>query len=301
MSTVHELLGRIYRVGRNAIWRSPIGEWPVTANLLIRLGFVFRRWFRIAPQEQAIGIVNGHQMMFDAGSEAYFDMTHGAWEPGVTRLFEQMLRPGMVVVDAGAHIGYFTLLAARLVGPTGKVYAFEPVPSSFALLQKNVELNGYTNVTLRQMAVSDGGERTMTFYVHANPVGSSFYAETLGKSDDAIEVGVTSLDSFFEREAWPNVDLIKMDIEGAEPEAVAGMAQLAERNPRLRFVVEYIPHILERTGHDPEGFLKMIRELGFRIDVMDDKRDPQPLTEKNAKKRSLHAELLCSRVPTQTL
>src|SRR3990172_3917194 len=118
MNLLQEATGKAYTTLREVLWNSPLVRYPLTANLLIRLGYLTRRWLHLVPNEEAIGMVNGHKMWFSSGSECYYDMTRGTWEPGVTRLFEDLLQPGMVMVDVGAHIGYFTLLAARKVGPT---------------------------------------------------------------------------------------------------------------------------------------------------------------------------------------
>src|SRR5688572_13621160 len=77
------------------------------------------------------------------------------WAEAETRLFRELIRPGMVVVDVGANIGYFSLLASTLVGPTGRVYAFEPDPVNCALLRKNVRLNRVTNIEVIESALSD--------------------------------------------------------------------------------------------------------------------------------------------------
>lgn len=288
------LAGRVYRALRDAFWASPIARWSSAANAAIRLGYLARRWLRLSPQRGEVALVHGHRMLFEPGSECYLDMTSGTWEPGTTRLVESLLEPGMVFVDVGSHIGYYALLAARKVGPSGKVYAFEPAPANHAILVENITLNGYQNIVPVQKAVSDR-QGTATFFLHANPVGHSFHPETLGKSQTAITVETTSLDDFFEGAGWPPVHLVKMDIEGAEPAALRGMAKLLERNRDLRLIVEYIPHILERAGESPLHFLEEIRGLGFTIQVISDRHGPQSLTDQVARRRGLRAELLCER------
>lgn len=261
---------------------------------MIRLGYVARRWLHLAPQQEAIGLVHGHKMWFSPGSECYLDMTRGTWEPEVTRLFESLLQPGMVVVDLGAHIGYFTLLAARKVGSTGKVYAFEPAPSNYALLVRNIALNGYDNIVPVQKAVSNQ-PGTATFYIHPNQVGHSFYPETLGRSKTAITVETTTLDQFLAEQGWPPVQMVKMDIEGAEPAALAGMTEVLTRCKDLWLIFEYIPRILLRAGEDPRQLLEKVRGLGFTIQNITDGHGLQPLSEKVLRNSNLRAELFCER------
>jgi FkbM family methyltransferase len=243
-------------------------------------------------------MAHGHKMWFSAGSECYLDMTSGTWEPGVTALFEELLKPGMVAVDIGAHIGYFTLLAANKVGTTGKVYAFEPAPSNYAYLLRNIEINAYRNIIPIQKAVSNHEDGT-TFFLHPDSVGHSIYPETLGKNRTAIKVNTTTLDSFFETEGWPSVHLVKMDIEGAEPAALDGMAILLERNKALYLILEYVPHILKRAGRNPRQFLERLRTLGFTISIIADKGVLHPFSEKDAARPGLRAELFCERDPSQ--
>lgn len=87
----------------------------------------------------------------------------GVWEPNVSAAFTCALSPGDVCLDIGAHIGYYTLLAARLVGPDGHVYAFEPSPSNYRALCSNVALNGLTNVTPLQAAVGETPGRAVLY------------------------------------------------------------------------------------------------------------------------------------------
>jgi FkbM family methyltransferase len=220
-------------------------------------------------------------------------MVRGTWEPGVVRLFGDVLEEGMVVIDAGAHVGYFALLAARIVGPSGRVFAFEPVPRNYDLLVRNIQLNGYRNIVPVQKAISSkvGSAR---FFIHPDTVGHSLFPETSKMSQRAINVEVTTLDRFLEGEGWPPVHLVKMDIEGAEPAALEGMIGLLTRNRALRLVVEYVPHILERAGEDPTRFLDRIRGLGFTIRAIGSNRSRE-LVEEATKNPGLRAELLCER------
>src|ERR1035441_6724268 len=95
--------------------------------------------------------IDGHKIFLsgrNAPSWGFVDsVLHDQYEPETKALLGSLIRPGMTVFDIGAHVGHYTLLAARIVGPTGRVYAFEPEPENFALLKRNVELNGYKNVT----------------------------------------------------------------------------------------------------------------------------------------------------------
>ena len=128
---------------------------------------VYRGLFnRLRPD---VAVVGGHRLHVGPRDQVVAQglLVRGAWEPFETELFEQALAPGMVVFCLGAHIGYYALLAARRVGPRGRVYAFEPSPENFRLLVKNVEANGYRNVIPVPKAVSNVTGRA-TLYLNAS-------------------------------------------------------------------------------------------------------------------------------------
>jgi predicted methyltransferase len=103
--------------------------------------------------------VNNHKMFLGDCSlptlACINSFVHDQYEPETSALMKRIIREGMTVFDLGAHVGYYTLLAAEQVGVTGHVFAFEPDPENYAVLIKNVELNGYKNVTFINMAISD--------------------------------------------------------------------------------------------------------------------------------------------------
>jgi FkbM family methyltransferase len=117
-----------------------------------------------------------------------------------------------VVLDIGANIGYFTLLFARIVGPTGSVYAFEPEPRNFELLSKNVEINSYQNVTLVPKAVSNCRGSGELHLCDTNPGMHSLYS--LSKSTRSVDVDIIRLDDYFANYDG-KIRFVKIDIEGA--------------------------------------------------------------------------------------
>ena len=291
---LHRLAWRVFRFLRYIAWSSPLARNPFWADTFVRIGYKLRRWLGLSPKRGEVANVRGNKMLFGSASECYLDMIRDAYEPGITQMFEKLIKPGMVVVDIGAHIGYFTLMAAQKVGPTGKVYAFEPDPSNYNILVENISLNEYGSVVPVQKAVCDT-PGTASFFLHMDTVAHSLYPKTLGRGKSTISVETTSLDHFFEHDGWPSVHIIKMDVEGAEAAALAGMTKLLERNPTVYLFLEFIPQIQQNAGTNPRELLEKLRELDFTIRVINDK-GLQQLDDRVCEDLNLHAELFCERL-----
>jgi len=156
--------------------------------------------------------VDGHKMFLDSKDSLSLSI-YGIHEPLVTELVKKEIKKGNVVLDIGAHIGYYTLIFAKLVGEEGKVFAFEPDPTNFSLLKKNVEINGYKNVELVQKAVSNKNGKIKLYLSEENSGDHRIYNSHDGRK--FIEVEAIRLDDYFKNYNGA-IDFIKMDIQGAE-------------------------------------------------------------------------------------
>ncbi len=173
------------------------------------------------------------------------------------------LEPGQVFVDGGAHVGMFTLVAARAVGKDGMVVAFEPNPETFAELQRNIALNRLTNVMLHDRALGDK-EGDATFAVME---GDRAPWSHLGEDSDeagarCIRVCVTTLDRSIPRELWSRIGLIKLDLEGAEYAALIGASSLLDTvHPPI--FLEFVPQHFQPFGVDGANVLNLLRRHGY--------------------------------------
>lgn len=183
---------------------------------------------------------------------------HEQWE---TPIFSGFLAPGMTVVDVGAHVGYYTLLAAKLVGPTGRVYAFEPNPENYALLTQNLRTNGYPDVTAVNCAVTDGDGEAELFVDPLNSGGGRLQAP--GHSTVHYRVRATSLDAALHHELGM-IDLLKLDVEGSEPLVYDGMQTLLRQDRIARIMMELFPDALHEAGRSPQELLDGFTRYGFR-------------------------------------
>jgi len=211
----------------------------------------------------------GNKMYVDPAISEPSIFTNKAYVKFTMELIEKLIKKGMIVLDLGAHIGYYTLIAAKLVGENGRVFSFEPEPYNFALLSKNVEINGYENVVLIKKAVLDKTGRCDLFF----DIRGSWDASVL-KCDRprSIRVETTALDDFFQNTDY-KIDVIKMNIEGAEPLALLGADRIIKANKSLKIFTEFSPRLLKRCGFLPEEYLKMLTERNFKIyNINGDKR-----------------------------
>ena len=273
---------RVAYLGYVAI-RKVIRTLGITGPLRKVLGPIAGRLIlRLAVKSDTSLMIHGHQMTLATGA-GYppLGMVMGNYEEETTRLFQSLIKPEMVIIDIGAHVGYYSLLAARQIGPSGKVYAFEPDPDNYALLVKNVEQNGYANVVTTNKAVADSVGH-LTFFLTALDSGrNSIYSHGLPERG-TIDVETTTIDSYFGEEGWPHIDLVKIDVEGAEINVLDGMVQLVEKSDGLRIIIELNPSLLKSAGVDPVQLIERPTSLGSNVSVINEKEGLLPLSVKDA-------------------
>jgi FkbM family methyltransferase len=186
----------------------------------------------------------------------------GCYEPTETELFKSKIRPGDTVVDVGANIGWFTVIASKLVGKEGRVIAFEPEPTSFEYLKRNVEANGCTNVVLEQKALSnEAGE--IELFTATEHLGQHRISDW-GDGRRAVKVEALPLDDYLAGSRI-SVDVIKIDTEGAEGVIVEGMEETLKRSRNVKLFMEYLPENLRRSGYDPIKLLQRLEAHGFQF------------------------------------
>ncbi|MDP2948069.1 MAG: FkbM family methyltransferase [Chloroflexota bacterium] len=216
------------------------------------------------------------------------------------RVFLGSIASGMGVVDIGANMGYYTLLAAKQVGQSGMVYAFEPKPRNFALLLRNIEENGFTNIEPVQQAVSSRSG-PLPLLIGQGGSGTHSLFSNRETSEQSIPVQATTLDDFFEQRLWPRIDVIIMDIQGAEMEALEGMTRLLQKLDSLTLIVEFAPFALEAASVTPMAFLERLQQLGFNVEVILDSGECEPLDAFHLLATlgdEYYVNLLCTRAPS---
>jgi len=226
--------------------------------------------FKVVP-------VNDYRMKIDLNDNVITQdlFISGQWEPYESQLMANLLRPGMTFIDVGAHVGYYSLLAARAVGPTGQVIAFEPSPDNYALLTENIELNNLAHTIRAENVALDerSGERSL--YLSTFNTGDHRIYSTLSDDDqmfnagaqrNSVRVSVRSLDEYLSERNIGSVDMIKIDVQGAEMAVLSGMRKTLSSNPNIILFTEFWPHGLSRFGTNAQTLLSfLIEEVGFSL------------------------------------
>jgi FkbM family methyltransferase len=187
----------------------------------------------------------------------------GAWEPNLTRWIERTLRPGDVFVDVGANVGYFTLLASRLVGPAGRVVAIEASMGNHRILQDQIALNDARNVRTVQAAASHERSRLRLFRDPGGNLGLTSTADHGGLEPEA-EVDCYPLADLLQPDEIDRVRVIKIDVEGGELDVVRGLAPLLGRLPReAQIICEVAPERIVARGQRIGELMGIFRDAGF--------------------------------------
>lgn len=153
----------------------------------------------------------------------------GTSEPDMQGALRRLVRPGMAVYDVGANVGFLSLIAARLVGPTGRVVCFEPLPQNVAQIEHNVRLNGFDHVAVRSEALAATDEEAEFSVSAVSTWGKLRKIGTVQDEIKTILVPVRRLDTVIAEQALPDPHLIKIDVEGAEADVLRGAEQTLRR------------------------------------------------------------------------
>lgn len=221
------------------------------------------RWFLVCPLEPDLWL---RIFDFDHLSESELFLQR-RFEPATTELVGKLLRPGMVVFDVGANLGRFALQAARAVGPSGQVHAFEPTATILARLRHNAALNDLPNVVAIEAAVTDQAGTVTLHESERMTELNSLYGSASGFDDDrpwnTVEVPALALDDYLRQQALPAVDLVKIDVEGAELAVLRGARELLRGPAPPLLLLEFFPAAMARAGYREADLRSELAASGY--------------------------------------
>jgi len=265
----HEVTGRL-RNGATHVITGMAEERRAELATRVRAGRASRAllrrassWYGRAPVPIAGGLAH---LLYVSTADLPLDHAHaglivrGTLEPPVQEALRRLLGPGDVFYDVGANVGFFTILGARLVGPQGRVVAFEPVPACARAVGHNIALNDFATAEIREEAVGAASGRAQLLVV--GEASWSHLAST-GRHADVraeIDVAVVSIDELVEAGEIPPPDVLKIDTEGAELQAIAGMRRTIERHR---------PAIICELHDTNTEFLELMAELDYTTTNLD--------------------------------
>ena len=228
--------------------------------------FISKPWILKLRDNIRIGVPKG-----GAGALIFYQ---GLSEPENIKFILRFLKPGMVFWDIGAHIGEFSLLAARAVGEKGEVHAFEPNPENFDLLSYNIQMNNLKNKNMLNPLIVFGTDDELYFEIFQEPSISCVRPDSLVPATTPtkrIRVPSVRLDDYYFKQGR-RVDLIKIDTEGSELSVLRGMRQLLSLAPKEASVLvfECLPINYNRFGYNSSDLLSFLRGFHYTIQCYQD-------------------------------
>lgn len=244
---------------------------------------LIRSWLQWTPQDQEphwllptlkrrFNVRVTRRVRMESGHELYvdpFDLVgeriarHGCFEPETVRLLRQLVRPGMIACDIGAHVGQYTVLLADLVGSAGQVHAFEPDATTFATLQANVQLNRLRNVTCNHMALSEASGTATLFLANIANTGANSLRRTDSFGGQQAVVQCNRLDDYCVGLDLASIGFIKIDVEGGElPVLRGGERVLAASRPHL--LLEF-SSLTSCFGYSTQDLQQFLQERGYEL------------------------------------
>jgi len=219
----------------------------------------------------------------------------GVYDERDAMIVKNNIKKDEIVIDLGAHIGYYSLMMAKLVGRDGKVFAFEPELRNLELLRKNIEINSYSNITIVPKAVSDvDGECSL--FIGQESFGANKIFKPKKTDTQKFEESKTKtvrLDDYFKELGFlKKISFIKMDIEGSEICALQGMKNILESNQNLKIFTEINKNALEDNNSDFREMLDLLENYNFEFYISDDNEGNMKKVKNNEFEKLLEDNLV---------
>jgi FkbM family methyltransferase len=224
------------------------------------------------PEEIIVRTTDNRELFIDTANDSYkYVYFLGEYEPTISGVLSELIKPGDICLDIGANIGWYTTLFQKLVGNDGEVHAFEPVPPIFEHLKRNVRLNeAPANVQLNKLALGDV-EKNVSLHIFPNLPNGHASISNFDRGDcEVFPSRMVTLDYYLSKNRIENVNLVKIDIEGAELMMLMGASKLFHQNQLPIFEIEMALETTRGFGYLPNDLIEFIGNqaeyLFFEID-----------------------------------
>ena len=255
-----KILFNLYQIGKNLL----------SGRGLTKYSFIRKvKHYSLSNLQTDYAEVFGNKLFLSKKGLALSISHYGTYEELESKIMEEKIEMGNIVVDVGANIGLHTLNMARIVGNTGQVFAFEPDPSNFEILKKNVKINNYKNIILEQKAVGDKHGRT-TLYQSDHPGKHRIFPQT-EQAKSQVQVELTNLDNYFDSDMIDKINFIKIDVEGLEFSVLKGMKNILKNSKKIKILFEFMPENTMEVGFTPIELLNYLTSNDFKLYCIDNK------------------------------
>jgi FkbM family methyltransferase len=235
------------------------GRWRI-------MDWIFHRWFKHSRIQIDVPLNSSVTVVCNLGDEVQFGLWWGreSYEIGPTKFFKSLLFPGAVFVDIGAHVGYYSLVAAPRIGSSGRIYSFEPMSQQFERLTENIRRNQLFQITPLKLALS---HQALAAVLHLNDAHNTGSASLRPASGGPVvhqeTVECTTLDLFAESEGLSRLDVVKIDVEGLEVAVLRGASRtLARFRPVI--LIEVVDRLQTEGGSTREELHACLGQLGYQ-------------------------------------
>ena len=246
------------------LFRKYFGKIPYSRKII--------KYYREKNLPSKVTIFGNEMFLSNYGYVSISLAKYGWYEKTVTNYIFEHLKPNSSVLDIGANIGYYTLIMAKLVGNQGNVFAFEPEPSNFKILTKNIEANSYCNIQAEKYVLSEHDGETKLFLSNTDPGSHKIYSSP-NVSKKNIIVDAISLDSYLKKHSIDpeTINFVKIDVEGSEFGVLQGMKTILSKTNDLKIILEFDPIQFRESHVDPNDILVFLKNFDFSFFMIDNK------------------------------
>ena len=282
-----KLLLDVYRKIVQVFWGSGISKYKFVIKT--------HRFFTSQLSNEFIEY-EGSKLYLDKKDDHFFSTNPEQIIPEM-QVLKKLIKQNDILIDVGANIGFYTLNFEKLIGENGKIFAFEPEPDNFKLLEKNIIENKLNNhVKVFHKAVSN--KKGISNLLIGPTSGTNSLVESFNTNDKIVEVDTIVLDEFFS-DFEHEINFVKIDTEGHDAKVLQGMQKIIQKNQNIKIMTEFVPEFLERSDSNSENYIELLTKNNMQLHFVDKGKlvetDLNDLESRLRDKRVIGLNLICFR------